>query len=111
MAKKETKAQVEVPETSVAPKAELGINDKFTRVFNDDGVARDLSKLPGTIFTFAGGHASRSGTSGVMLNERVDDVLTIAYQGITSPEVKIRALPPDQPQVPTKPVRRHLRRQ
>jgi pimeloyl-ACP methyl ester carboxylesterase len=77
----------------------------------DDGVARDLSKLPGTIFTFAGGHASRSGTSGVMLNERVDDVLTIAYQGITSPEVKIRALPPDQPQVPTKPVRRHLRRQ
>jgi hypothetical protein len=34
--------------------------------------------------------------------------LTISYQGITSPEVKIRALPPGQAPVPTKPVRRRL---
>jgi hypothetical protein len=76
----------------------------------DDGVDRDLSDLPGLAFAFAEGHASRSGTSGVKLNERLDDVLTISYQGVASPEVKIRALPPEQPRVPVNPVRRRLSR-
>jgi pimeloyl-ACP methyl ester carboxylesterase len=76
----------------------------------DDGVDRDLSDLPGLAFAFAEGHASRSGTSGVTLNERLDDTLTITYQGVVAPEVKIRALPPEQPRVPVKPVRRRLNR-
>ena len=75
-----------------------------------DGVARNLSQIAGLGFAFTEGHASRSGTNGVTLNERLDDVLTISYQGVTSPEVRIRALPPEQPRVPTKPVRRRLTR-
>ena len=76
----------------------------------DDGVERDLSQLAGLAFAFAEGHASKSGTSGVTLDERLDDTLTITYQGVSSPEVRIRALPPEQPQVPSRPVRRRLTR-
>ena len=76
-----------------------------------DGIERDLSDLTGLAFAFAEGHASKSGTSSVTLDERLDDTLTITYQGVTAPEVRIRALPPEQPRVTTRPVRRRLGRQ
>ncbi len=75
-----------------------------------DGIDRDLSQLAGMAFAFAEGHATRSGSNGVTLNELLDDALTITYQGVTAPEVAIRALPPAQPRVPKVPIRRHLRR-
>ncbi len=75
-----------------------------------DGVERDLSDLPGLAFAFSEGHASKSGASSVTLDERLDDVLTISYQGVTAPEVRIRALPPEQPRVAAKPVRRRIDR-
>jgi hypothetical protein len=74
-----------------------------------DGIDRDLSELAGLAFTFAAGHASRSGTNGVTLDERLDDTVTIAYQGVEASAVPINALPEEQPVYPKKPLRRRLR--
>ena len=74
-----------------------------------DGIDRDLSQLAGLAFTFAEGHASKSGTNGVTLDERLDDTVTIAYQGVEAPAVAINPLPEEQPVYPKKPLRRRLR--
>ncbi len=61
----------------------------------DDGVARDLSEQAGLALTFATGNAARSGGSGVVLNEPLDDMLTITFDGVDSAPVPIRVLAPD----------------
>lgn len=61
----------------------------------EDGVARDLSEQPGLSLTFATGSAAQSGPGGVVLNEALDDVLTVTIKGIDSAPVPIRALVPD----------------
>ena len=75
-----------------------------------DGTDRNLSQVPGMTFTFAERNASKTGSNGVTLNALLDDALTITYQGVTAPEVAIRALPPAQPRLPKGTVHRHLRR-
>jgi pimeloyl-ACP methyl ester carboxylesterase len=61
----------------------------------DDGVARDLSAQGGLRFSFAAGSAVRTGSGDVVLNEALDDTLTITLDGIDSAPVPIRALPND----------------
>ncbi len=57
-----------------------------------DGVARDLSSQPALAFSFAAGHATRHGPSGVMLHEALDDSLTVSLGEVASAPVPIRAL-------------------
>src|SRR5262249_15540589 len=61
----------------------------------DDGVARDLSAQAGLQFTFAEGSAARTGSGDVVLNEALDDTLTITFDSLDSAPVPIRALPDD----------------
>src|SRR5262249_31485578 len=61
----------------------------------DDGVARDLSQQPGLSFTFADGHAAQSGPGSVVLNEPLDDTLTVTFDGVDSAPVPISAIPTD----------------
>lgn len=90
---------------------QVGATESFEiRGQYDDGIERNLSQIAGLTFAFTEGHASKSGTNGVTLNELLDDTLTISYQGVSATEVKIRALPPEQPRVTAKPIRRRLSR-
>src|SRR5262249_10464468 len=61
----------------------------------DDGVARDLSQQPGLSFTFADGHAAQSGPGSVVLNDALDDTLTVTFDGVDSAPVPITAIPTD----------------
>ena len=58
-------------------------------------MARDLSAQPGIVMTFATGSASQSGASGVVLNEALDDTLTVTFAGVDSAPVAIQALVSD----------------
>jgi len=60
-----------------------------------DGVARDLSAQAGLRFSFAEGNAAQTRSDGVVLNDALDDTLTITLDGIDSAPVPIRALPTD----------------
>ncbi len=70
--------------------ASLGVTGHY-----EDGVARDLSAQPGLGLVFATGNATRSGASGVVLNEALGDTLTVSFDGVDSAPVPIRALVPD----------------
>ena len=74
----------------------------------DDGVERNLSHVEGLVFSFAEGRASRDGSSGVTLDDPAGDALTISYQGVAAPEVRIRALTLAEPPVTARPLRRRL---
>ncbi len=61
----------------------------------EDGVDRALSLQPGLSMAFTTGSAAQSGAGGVVLNEELDDTLTVTFDGVDSAPVPIRALVPD----------------
>lgn len=75
-----------------------------------DGVERVLSDVPELGFAFVHGHASRTGTAGVTLNEKLDDAVTVSFRGISAPAVTIRPLPSLEPDAPPRTIRRKLGR-
>lgn len=75
-----------------------------------DGVERVLSDVPELGFAFLHGHASRTGSAGVILNEKQDDAVTVSFRGTSAPAVTIRPLPSVEPDAPPRTIRRRLGR-